>query len=65
MPFINIPNLLATEHRFAPLPKTWYEEQVDTDPTKTIRFAKRSDHTGLIVKIDKLIFYSRYVHIPP
>lgn len=42
---------------FTPLPKTWYEEQVDTETTRTIRFAKRSDHTGILFKIDKHAFY--------
>ncbi len=39
-----------------PLPKTWYEEEVDTETTKTIRFARRKDHTGILVKIDKAEF---------
>lgn len=42
---------------FTPLPKTWYEEEVDTETTRTIRFAKRSDHTGILFKIDKHAFY--------
>lgn len=42
---------------FTPLPKTWYEEEVDTETTRTIRFAKRSDHTGILFKIEKTDFY--------
>jgi len=41
----------------APLDKTWYEEEVDTETTRTFRFAKRSDHTGILIKIDKHAFY--------
>ncbi len=44
-------------YNLCPLDKTWYEEEVDTETTKTIRFAKRSDHTGILVKIDKTKFY--------
>ncbi len=47
----------AVGYRLCPLPKTWYEEEVDTETTKTIRFAKRSDHTGILIKIDKAEFY--------
>lgn len=42
---------------FCPLDKTWYEEEVDTETTRTIRFAKRSNHTGILFKIDKAEFY--------
>lgn len=44
-------------YNFTPLSKTWYEEEVDTETTRTIRFAKRSDHTGILFKIDKHAFY--------
>jgi len=47
----------AVGYNLCPLPKTWYEEEVDTETTKTIRFAKRSDHTGILIKIDKAEFY--------
>lgn len=47
----------AVGYNMCPLPKTWYEEEVDTEPTRTIRFAKRSDHTGILIKIDKAKFY--------
>lgn len=57
MSFINIPNTLANEYNFTPLPKTWYEEQVDTVVTRTYRFAKRSDHTGILIKIETDPFY--------
>ena len=44
-------------YNLCPLDKTWYEEEVDTPTTKTIRFARRADHTGLLVKINKAEFY--------
>ena len=47
----------AVGYRMCPLDKTWYEEEVDTETTKTIRFAKRSDHTGILFRIDKAEFY--------
>lgn len=58
MPFINQPDIIANDWRFAPLPRTWYEEEVDTVATRTFRFAKRSDHTGILLKIDKAEFYT-------
>ena len=51
-------------YNLAPLSKTWYEEEVDTATTRTLRFAKRSDHTGLLVKIDKAGFYSGFIDPP-
>lgn len=51
-------------YNLCPLDKTWYEEEVDTETTRTLRFAKRSDHTGLLVQIDKAGFYSGFVDIP-
>ena len=51
-------------YNLTPLPKTWYEEQVDTETTRTIRLAKRSDHTGLLVQINKAGFYSGFIDIP-
>lgn len=47
----------AVGYNMCPLDKTWYEEEVDTETTRTIRFAKRSDHTGILIKIDKAEFY--------
>jgi len=55
--FINIPDILANDWNLTPLPKTWYEEEVDGEVTKTIRFAKRSDHTGVLIRINKSEFY--------
>ena len=52
MPFINIPNTLANEYNFTPLPKTWYEWEVATETTRTYRFAKRTDHTGVLIKVN-------------
>lgn len=52
-------------YNLTPLPKTWYEEEFDCETTRTIRFAKRSDHTGLLVQIDKAGFYSGFIDIPP
>ena len=51
-------------YNLAPLENTWYEEEVDTPTTRTIRLAKRSDHTGLLVQIDKSGFYSGFIDIP-
>lgn len=45
---------------FCPLDKTWYEEEVDTEATRTIRFAKRSDHSGILFKINKAEFYTMF-----
>ena len=58
MAFINITKILAQGYNLTPLEKTWYEEEVDGDETKTIRFAKRKDHTGVLVQINKADFYS-------
>lgn len=52
-------------YNLAPLEKTWYEEEIDTETTRTLRFAKRSDHTGLLVQIDKSGFYLDFIDIPP
>ena len=57
MGFIIIPDILANEWNLTPLQKTWYEEEVDASTTKTIRFAKRSDHTGVLIRINKAEFY--------
>lgn len=54
-------------YNMCPLPKTWYEEEFDNpEPrwendtyipaTRTIRFAKRSDHTGILIQINKAEF---------
>lgn len=51
-------------YNLTPLPKTWYEEEFDCETTRTIRFAKRSDHTGLLVQIDKAGFNSGLIDIP-
>lgn len=55
--FINIPDIIANDYNFMPLEKTWYEEEVDGEETKTIRFAKRTDHSGVLIQIDKDEFY--------
>lgn len=57
MPDINMPDVLANEYNLVPLPKTWYEEQVDLVISRTIRFANRSDHTGVLVQVDTDEFY--------
>lgn len=49
---VNIPLSIANDF---PLPlrnKLWYERESVTDTTQTFRFAKRSDHTGILIKID-------------
>lgn len=55
--FIKIPDILANDYNLTPLNRTWYEEEVDADTTKTIRFAKRSDHTGVLIRINKAEFF--------
>lgn len=55
--FINIPDILANDWNLCPLPRTWYEKEVDTDETQTIRFARRRDHTGVLIRIDKAEFF--------
>ena len=52
-----MPDVLANEYNLVPLPKTWYEEQVDLVISRTIRFANRSDHTGVLVQVDTDEFY--------
>lgn len=60
MSFINMPDILANEYNFTPLPKTWYHEEVDTVITRTYRFAKRTDHTGILIKVDTDLFYQTH-----
>lgn len=55
--FINIPDIITNKYNFCPLSKTWYEEEVDTETTKTIRFARRKDHTGVLIRINKAEFF--------
>lgn len=57
MPFINMYNIIANEWNFCPLPKTWWELEVHTRDTKTVRFSRRADHTRIIFQIDKLEFF--------
>lgn len=57
MSYINIPDIIANEMSFMPLPKTWYEEEVDGDTTKTIRFSNRRTHSGVLIRINKAEFY--------
>lgn len=58
MSFINIPDIIANEMSFMPLPKTWYEEEFDEDTTKTIRFSQRRTHSGVLIRIIKSEFYA-------
>ena len=60
MAFINIPETLAIDWNLAPLEKTRYEEEVDEDETKTIRFARREDHTGVLIRINKAEFFDLF-----
>ncbi|MBA7696616.1 hypothetical protein ES703_105266 [subsurface metagenome] len=57
MPFVNQADIIANDWNFVPLPNTWYEEEFDTVATRTFRFAKRSDHTGILIKINNAEFY--------
>lgn len=57
MPFINQPDIIANDYNFTPLPRTWYHEEVDTVTTRTYRFAKRSDHTGVLIQVNNAEFY--------
>ena len=52
MPFINIPEIISKDYGFLPLDRTWYEAEVVTPTTETFRFAKRTDHTGILIQID-------------
>lgn len=53
MPEVNEPNELANVMNLLPLDKTWYEKEVEADTTRTFRFAKRSDHSGVLIRINK------------
>lgn len=57
MPFMNIPNLLAGDVGVVSAGKVWYEEESDLDETKTIRFAARVEHTGVLIRINKAEFF--------
>ena len=57
MSFNTVPNVISDDMNFCPLPKTWYELQVDTTFFRTYRFAKRSDHTGILFKLDMADLY--------
>ena len=54
---INIPDIIANEYHLVPLKKTWYEEEVDTNATRTIRFSRRQDHTGVLIRMKKPEFF--------
>jgi len=54
--FVNIPEVLSKDYNFLPLEKTWYEQEVTTDPTTTFRFAKRRDHSGVLIQINNADF---------
>ncbi len=53
MAFINVPQILATGYNFTPLPRTWYEFETENPPLQTIRFAKRTDHTGVLIQFNR------------
>lgn len=57
MPFIKIPDILANDYNFTPLDRTWFEVEFVSLPSETIRFAKRTDHTGILIQINKAEFY--------
>lgn len=50
--FINIPNGLADDLGLIAPSQPWYEKENDTGATQTYRFSKRSDHTGLLIRIN-------------
>ncbi|MBA7580469.1 hypothetical protein ES708_22361 [subsurface metagenome] len=52
-----MPDILANDYNFTPLPRTWYEEEFDIVTSRTIRLAKRSDHTGVLVQVNTAEFY--------
>lgn len=52
MAFINIPDIISDDYGFLPLDRTWYEVEVVTPTTETFRFAKRSDHSGVLIQIN-------------
>ncbi|MBA7673970.1 hypothetical protein ES703_82177 [subsurface metagenome] len=64
MPHIIQADIIANDYNFVPLQNTWYEIEVNTVETRTLRFAKRSDHTGILIKINNAEFYEA-THPPP
>ncbi len=56
--FENMFDTIANVWNLTPLDRTWYEDEFNTDETKTIRFAKRSDHTGVLVQVNLAEFFA-------
>lgn len=54
---IIIADIIANEYNLTPLDRTWFEEEFDGDETKTLRFARRRCHTGVLIQINKAEFY--------
>lgn len=53
---INIPETITDIFPLPNRPKLWYEIENQSDETSTYRFSKRSDHTGILIKIDNAKF---------
>lgn len=53
---INIPNIVANDYKFIVLADSWYEEEFDDVDTLTLRFSRRRDHTGVLIKINTTEF---------
>ena len=49
---VSATNVIAADYNFCPLDRTWYEREVESQSGTTFRFAKRTDHTGVLVQID-------------
>ena len=58
MAFIQIPQIIMQDWNLLPLPKSWWEEENDTVETKTFRLSKRSEHSGILIKLNMDEFYA-------
>ena len=53
MPVFLPAEIIAATYNFTPLPRTWYESEFEDSTFHTLRFAKRTDHTGCLIKYNK------------
>ena len=60
MPAINEPSIIANDLNLVPLARTWYEKEVEASTTRTFRFAKRTDHTGVLIRINTAEFLDEF-----
>lgn len=54
---ISVYRLEDVGHNFCPLAKTWYHHESDFITHDTYRFARRRDHTGVLIKMNIEEFY--------